>query len=189
MSSLLKETLAVYNKRLKLLWWLSLSYHHHVYHSISFIFNYPENDFSNTIGGCARVGESSVCAVTFQRGKFAALGKSTCEMSGIHSTAVESDFKSLFLLHKTLCVTEHPKAPRLSFFSRREKFRRCTTTVAGRNNVIPTRTALRVLEFLSRSQHFPGDMCGDKRWENFQLCFGSAGGIIKTDFYFVKINL
>lgn len=32
-----------------------------VYHSISFIFNYPENDFSNTVNGFECICESLVC--------------------------------------------------------------------------------------------------------------------------------
>lgn len=175
--------LAAYNKRLKLLWWLSLSYHHHVV-SV-FIIQFPL--FSIIVkrffpilavppNQC--VGKSFECFGDSREKTLLLWEKSTGEI-----------FRSLFdscgkLLYHVIpvCkgsarVTKHPKAPPMSFCSQRAHF------WSGH----PHKMLVCVGVILSRKLS-PGDVWKEKTVGKFSVVFRFRGWH-QQHFYFVKINL
>lgn len=104
-------------------------------------------------------------------------GKSTRE---ILQNSFESYFRKIercSYFSKARIVTKLSKAPSRAF-PRREDFL---------NRTIHAHTQFRAVALsLSLERKFSLAMCETKRSENFQLCFGCAGGINST-FYFVKL--
>lgn len=98
-----------------------------------------------------------------------------CLLTARHSVCLKS-FRS---------VTQHLKAPWQSLISRRETFLRSAAAALRKILRSPLTASVCVLVFLSCRV----SLYGGKRWKNFQLCFGFAGGIIIQDLYFIKVNL